>query len=213
MIEVKRIIIVFIFVGIVAISVVLTKCTKDDDINSAGIVVGSFTDSRDNKIYKTVKIGEQYWMSENMNYSAGGWIYNNNSANAKTYGRLYDWITACDVCPDGWHLPSDDEWSELVNFLGGDSVAGGKLKEVDTTHWTFPNAGATNASGFSALPGGTRYDGGNFYGLGSDAYFWTSSKYTRTTAWRRSLSADYDKIYKSNLFEHTYSFSVRCLKN
>jgi uncharacterized protein (TIGR02145 family) len=111
-------------------------------------------------------------MAENLNYDAGigSWIYNENSDLAVTYGRLYIWETACEVCPDGWRLPSDEEWTELTAYLGGDEVAGGKLKETGASHWE-ENEGATNESGFLALPGGGRFNYGDFDGIGITANF------------------------------------------
>jgi uncharacterized protein (TIGR02145 family) len=93
---------------------------------------GTFTDPRDGKVYRTVRIGNQVWMAENLNYDAeGSKCYNNDPANRQKYGWLYDWETAKAVCPDGWHLPSDAEWQELVDFAGGDRVAGRRLKARD----------------------------------------------------------------------------------
>jgi len=116
---------------------------------------GTFTDSRDGKTYKTVKIGTQTWTAENLAFKSnnGCWAYDDEVANAAIYGYLYNWETAKAACPKGWHLPSVEEWTILVNYLGGDSIAGGKLKAIGTTYWTAPNAGASNQSVFSALPG------------------------------------------------------------
>src|SRR5690554_1847166 len=135
---------------------------------------GTFIDSRDGNEYNWVQIGDQVWMVENLKYlpSVVGpgtgsqttphyYVYGydgTNVADAKatdnyaTYGVLYNWTTAMNACPDGWHLPSDAEWTELTDYLGGESVAGGKLKETGTTHWASPNTGATNETGFTALP-------------------------------------------------------------
>ncbi len=150
--------------------------TKSNYISvTSGIETGSFTDPRDGQTYNTVKIGNQWWMAENLNYDAdtGSWCYNDNSSNCTTYGRLYDWATALTVAPAGWHLPTDAEWTVLTDYLGGLSVAGGKMKETGTTHWSSPNTGATNESGFTALPGGSRYyPDGAFHHLGYDAIFW-----------------------------------------
>jgi len=126
------------------------RCEKDE-------TKGTFTDARDNHVYKWVGIGEQVWMAENLAYkpsSGNYWAYNNDQNNITIYGYLYDWETACNVCPSGWHLPSDAEWTKLTNYLGGEEIAGGKLKA--TTGWNSPNSGADNSSGFSGLPGGSR---------------------------------------------------------
>ncbi len=124
---------------------------------------GTEDSSTTTKTYKTVKIGTQVWMSENLAYkpSTGNyWAYHDDNANVAKYGYLYDWETACKVCPSGWHLPSDEEWTTLIDYLGGEDVAGGKMKAVGTIEagtglWYDPNDGATNESGFSGLPGGT----------------------------------------------------------
>ncbi|MCL2100623.1 MAG: fibrobacter succinogenes major paralogous domain-containing protein [Fibromonadales bacterium] len=120
---------------------------------------GSFTDPRDGKEYKTVKIGNQVWMAENLNYNAkNSKCYDNKSENCEKYGRLYSWVTAMEVCPKGWHLPSDEEWQILVDFVG-DNEAGEKLKAK--SGWNEDGNGMDDY-GFSALPGGYG-DSENFY--------------------------------------------------
>ncbi|SDD19418.1 FISUMP domain-containing protein [Williamwhitmania taraxaci] len=118
------------------------------------------------------------------------------TANYAIYGVLYNWPAAMNgaasstvnpsgvqgVCPTGWHLPSDAEWTQLTTFLGGESVAGGKLKEIGTTHWASPNTGADNSSGFTALPGGYRNYGGSFYYIGYGGYWWSATEYDATHA-------------------------------
>ena len=113
---------------------------------------GSFLDKSDGKEYKTVKIGDQWWMSENLAFKteSGSFTYTDLEDYVQTYGYLYNWETAKEVCPEGWHLPSDAEFEKLSNFLGGPDAAGGKLKEAGTTHWNSPNTGANNSSGFCA---------------------------------------------------------------
>lgn len=136
---------------------------------------GTFKDSRDGKVYKTVKIGTQAWLAENLAYKAdsGCWAYNNISANAAKYGYLYNWEIAENVCPAGWHLPSHDEWNTLKEYVGGQSVAGGKLKS--TKEWKSPNTGATNEIGFTALPGGGRDSEGKFIGINETGIWWSSA--------------------------------------
>jgi len=113
---------------------------------------GTFTDPRDGKTYKTVKIGNQTWMAENLNYECeGSKFYDNDPANAEKYGRLYDWATAFKACPSGWHIPSKEEWRTLVDYAGGFDISGKELKA--RSGWR-TNSG-TDAFGFSALPGGT----------------------------------------------------------
>jgi uncharacterized protein (TIGR02145 family) len=172
-----------------------------------------FTDSRDGKTYKTVVIGTQIWMAENLAYkaSSGCWAYNNDTNNVATYGYLYNWETAKIVCPAGWHLPTDDEWVTLINYLDGEKVAGGKLKS--TTGWDSPNTGATNESGFTALPAGCYHDD-SFYVLGMYADFWTATVYTE-----KEKDAWYWFVYSGtkqalHLFmPKSHSFSVRCVKD
>jgi len=137
---------------------------------------GSMKDTRDNKTYKTVKIGTQWWMAENLAYKtgSGSWAYNNEESNVAKYGRLYHWETAKTACPTGWHLPSDAEWTTLTSYLDGESVAGGKMKT--TSNWDSPNIGATNESGFSSLPVGLLTNDGGFYEVGSSGYFWSSTQ-------------------------------------
>ena len=156
----------------------------------------------DGNVYETVLIGEQLWMTENLkvtHYNNGDEIpnitnngdlcglstgaycnYDNNPTNSETYGRLYNWYAVDDsrgVCPDGWHVPTDDEWTILTDYLGGASVAGGKMKETGLDHWNNPNGGATNESGFTGLPSGKRSDAnGTFYSMGNIGEFWQSSE-------------------------------------
>jgi uncharacterized protein (TIGR02145 family) len=126
----------------------------------SNLETGTFKDSRNGKTYKTVKIGTQTWMAENLAWKTSGGCnaYDKNEANAKVYGYLYNWEIAKKACPTGWHLPSMEEFSLLISGLGGDTAAGGKLKEAGAVHWDSPNAESTNETGFSALPGG-EYDG------------------------------------------------------
>jgi uncharacterized protein (TIGR02145 family) len=153
---------ILLIIGIVVPTMLLIGCKKDEESDET---TGEFTDSRDGQVYKWVKIGNQVWMAENLNYETpNSWWYDNNSANGDIYGRLYTWAAAMNgesssnsvpsgvqgVCPDGWHLPSDAEWTVLTDYLGGESVAGGKMKEAGTVHWNSPNTGATNSSGFTA---------------------------------------------------------------
>jgi uncharacterized protein (TIGR02145 family) len=175
--------------------------------------IASFTDPRDGQTYPTVQIGNQCWMQRNMNFQTGNsWCYNNESSNCSTYGRLYDWETALNVCPKGWHLPSDAEWSTLTTSLGGASVAGGKMKETGTAHWSSPNTGATNSSGFTALPGGYRLGSGNFYYLTGTAYFWSSTEHSSTDAWYRNLACNHGNAFRDGNYK-AYGFSCRCLRD
>jgi uncharacterized protein (TIGR02145 family) len=153
-------------------------------------------------------------------------------ANAKaksnyiTYGVLYNWPAAMNraasrsanqrgvkgVCPTGWHLPSDAEWTQLTNYLGGESVAGGKLKETDTTHWASPNTGATNETGFTALPGGDRYYNLSFGGVQFGGYWWSATEYNVTQAWGRNLLYGHSNVYRTH-YGKELGFSVRCVSD
>jgi uncharacterized protein (TIGR02145 family) len=168
------------------------------------------TDSRDGQVYPTVQIGSQCWLQKNMNYSTGNsWCYNNDTY-CDTYGRLYDWQTALGACPSGWHLPGDSEWTALTDFLGGDSIAGGKMKEAGTAHWVSPNTGATNSSGFTALPGGYRYFNGYFDYLTNYGFYWSSTEYSSTYAWHRTLYYIVENVNRDYNLK-THGFSVRCV--
>jgi len=201
---------------------------------------GTFIDSRDGNEYNWVQIGDQVWMAENLKYlpSVVGpgtesettphyYVYGydgTNVADAKatdtyaTYGVLYNWTAALTACPTGWHLPTDAEWTTLITFLGGDNVAGGKLRETGTTHWHIPNTGATNETGFTALPGGYRSTNGSFnsigsfYGIGYCGYWWSATENYATNAWLRNM--DYD----NSIVTRGYSIkapgrSVRCVRD
>jgi uncharacterized protein (TIGR02145 family) len=151
--------------------------------------------------------------------------YENTSTNSNTYGRLYNWYAVDNnasskvasnggknVCPTSWHVPSNDEWTTLTTFLGGESGTSGKLKETGTTHWTTPNTGATNETGFTALPGGERSTLGLFYSLGAAVYCWSSTGYLTTDAWYRSM---YYNIANVGIFlnDKRAGFSVRCIRD
>ncbi|MCX6239248.1 MAG: fibrobacter succinogenes major paralogous domain-containing protein [Bacteroidia bacterium] len=174
---------------------------------------GTFTDPRDGKTYKTVKIGTQTWMAENLNYrtSIYGFCYNNDSSNCAIYGRLYTYYAALKVCPSGWHLPTDSEWTTLTDYLGGIDIAGGKLKSKKS--WNSPNTKATNKSGFSGLPGGYgRF--GTFDKIENDGNWWSSTEYSSSyiypSAYYRNLLYNAASIYRGTITENN-NYSVRCL--
>jgi uncharacterized protein (TIGR02145 family) len=183
--------------------------------------------------YTTVQIGVQCWFAENLRttqYADGssipevtsGWTstyngarvaYNNAGSNLLTYGYLYNWYAvdnAAGLCPTGWHVPTDAEWTELTDFLGGASVAGGKMKSSasDSPAWD-----GTNSSGFSALPGGNRYDhNGYFYDVGLGGYWWSSSPNGSYDAWLRNLYSGSDGLYRDDDGLRN-GFSVRCVRD
>jgi len=197
---------------------------------------GSFTDTRDGNTYKTVTIGNQVWMAENLAYlpsvnmvadgsedAAGSYYYvygydGTSVAAAKatdnyaTYGVLYNYTAACNSCPAGWHLPSDAEWTELTDYLGGESVAGGKLKETGTTHWSSPNAEATNETGFTALPGGYRNLDGTFGDVGYYGIWWSATELGTNYAWIRDMLYSYGNVFR-DVGNKELGFSVRCVRD
>ena len=198
---------------------------------------GTVTDI-DGNVYQTITIGDQVWMLENLKVTHyrngdpipnvtddGTWAglttgayceyYNDNFEDVATYGRLYNWFAVADsrnIAPEGWHVPTDAEWQTLVDYLGGDDVAGGKLKETGTTHWLSPDTGATNESGFSGLPVGNRNFGGLFDDKRYYAYFWSSTEYDGSSAWHRDLHYDYSLSCRIH-YNKRYGFSVRCVRD
>jgi uncharacterized protein (TIGR02145 family) len=192
--------------------------------------------------YKTVYIGTQQWMAENLKtakYSdgtfipyitdnsqwvsqteggAGGWsYYNNDAANNTKYGKLYNWFVVDDwnnkkVCPTGWHVPTGAEWTVLTDYLGGGDIAGGKMKEVGTTNWISPNTAATNTSLFTALPGGYRDDTGSYAWIGWDGSWWSSSLVSETNAKYCYLYNSGGEATIKNDFRYVGN-SVRCLRD
>ena len=147
-------------------------------------------------------------------------VYGHSAANLATYGYLYNWYAAVDskgLCPSGWHLPSDAEWTMLTNYLGGESIAGGKMKFTGTTYWDSPNTGATNESGFSALPGGDRNTEGSFGNFIGYALFWSSTKitinFTSNYAWNRILYYDNGNVGRRSYYSKSSGASVRCLRD
>jgi len=202
----------------------------------------------DGNVYQTIEIGDQWWMMENLKVThyrngdpipnvteEGPWSgittgaycdYDNDPANAETYGRLYNWFAVNDsrnIAPEGWHVPSDVEWMQLELYLGmsqaeADATGwrgtgeGGKLKEAGTMHWNPPNTGATNESGFSALPAGSRYAFGFYRNMGSYAAFWCSTEHYTHSAWDRILAWDNSQIGRDS-HGGTFGLSVRCVRD
>jgi len=149
------------------------------------------------------------------------YCYDNDPDNCTAYGGLYQWNEMMQyettpgvqgICPSGWHVPTDAEWTTLTTYLGGTSIAGGKMKETGTTHWLTPNTGATNESRFTALPGGHRSLSGLFFFLGTSATFWSSSENSSASAWYRDLTYNHANVYRYN-GSKADGFSVRCLKD
>ena len=190
-----------------------------------------------NPTIASIKICNQIWMVRNLDVSTyrngdpipqvtdptawaglttGAWCYyNNDPANGTVYGKLYNWYAVNDprgLAPAGWHVPTDAEWTTLSTCLGGDVVAGGAMKEIGITHWSSPNTGATNNSGFTGLPGGFR-NNVIFYIVGTEGNWWSATEFNSSNAWSRSLDYFYGNIYRYSGYDKLYGFSVRCLKD
>lgn len=178
-------------------------------------VQGSFVDPRDGTEYRTVRLGSQLWLGENLRFEEeGSWVYEESLDNESTYGRLYDWEGAIHACPSGWHLPSLAEWMELFNAVGGPEVAGGRLKELGTGHWQEPNSGATNTSRFGGLPGGARRNpSGTYHGIGMFGAFWSSTEQGDRSAWAFFLGYHYPEVGPRTSTSKSFGFSVRCLSD
>ena len=215
---------------IVLFFVLLFGCKKEKDIPE------TVTDI-DGNIYQTVPIGNQVWLVENfkstkynngtsiplvtgnaewINLSTPGYCcYDNDIAHSETYGALYNWyaVQTGKLCPTGWHVPSDKEWTALTDFLGGENIAGGILKESGTSHWDSPNTGATNESGFTALPGGFRGAQGVWYNIGYWGQYWTSTSPFESVAYYRQMASDSEGVDngKGNAIQRLCGGSVRCV--
>lgn len=196
------------------------------------LVYGSVSDN-DGNTYKTIQIGTQTWMAENLKttkYNDGSAIplvsdgpawavlstpglcwYTNDTV---SYGAMYNWYTVNTgkLCPLGWHVPSDIEWNILTTGQGGERIAANRLKETGITHWQSPNTGATNESGYSALPGGFRNSDSSFTSLKKDGYWWSSTESSSAHAYYRVLFYDSGNAEKDDSDKRD-GFSVRCLKN
>ena len=174
----------------------------------------TLTDLRDGKIYRTVKIGNQWWMAENLNYKTDGSLYyDNDPRNGDLYGGLYNWETAKDVCYSGWHLPDYNDWYDLEIYLG--EIGGGKLKSTGIDFWKSPNTGATNETGFTALPAGYREVNGSFSYLGERAYFWKSHEANLSNGKWIVIKYNSSEIYGfyETDREGNSSASIRCIKD
>ncbi|RIH67089.1 hypothetical protein D1164_01255 [Mariniphaga sediminis] len=216
----------YIYVKVIIVLLILLK------LASVSIAQDTVTDI-DGNIYHTVQIGDQIWMKENLRttrYKNGDiiettvpenkdineennpkyvWVFAGKEKNVNTYGRLYTWYSITDsrgLCPCGWHIPDESEWLKLANFLGGESVAGGKLKKEGIIDWYSPNIGATNESGFSALPGGGRLSNGVFNDYGNGAIWWNMEGSGYYLNYSDAYIHKWDFVKKSGL-------SVRCVKD
>jgi len=176
-----------------------------------------FTDSRDGRRYRTVKIGGKRWMAENLRYQAGdAWCYNDDDSYCDKYGRLYYWNTATKVCPAGWRLPSREEWGELAKAAGGTDdygkrgTAGKALKSA--SGWDSTGNG-TDDFGFSGLPGGYRGSYGDFYKAGNRGVWWTATEAANGRSYSREMRTDYDYVTEEHEDVRINCFSLRCVRD
>jgi len=234
----KTITLLILFIGVVFLS----SCrNKSDKANKSEVSPSEQTqyivEDIDGNVYKTVKIGNQTWMTKNLKTSrfndgtpiplvtdGAAWAalttpaycwYNNDSVSYKnTYGALYNGyaVMTGKLCPTDWHVPTDEEWTKLIKYLGGESYAGDRLKETGTDYWVSPNTGATNESGYTALPGGLRYHDGIFHDFGFSGYWWTSTEYSDTRAFFRYMDYEYSNVFGFNNSKNI-GFSVRCVRD
>lgn len=192
--------------------------------------IAYFTDVRDGKLYDVVEIGPQCWMKQNLNYDQSSYgddyCYDNDPGNCTTYGRLYTWAAVMQgaassnnnpsgvqgVCPAGWHVPSDAEWVDLIDFLGGDTIAGGALKDTGNSYWYSPNNGATNSSEFTALPGGFKDFTGPFSSIQLHGYWWTATEQDGTSTWSYNIPYYSTEVLRISMPNQS-GISVRCIKN
>ncbi|MCQ2091729.1 MAG: fibrobacter succinogenes major paralogous domain-containing protein [Fibrobacter sp.] len=237
-------------------SVILSSSSEESSIKDGSeynASANTLTDLRDNQVYKTVTIGSQTWMAENLNYAYTGvkynfssytsdstsWCYENKASNCDKYGRLYTWSAVMDsaaqfsvnagtrcgygktctpnsphrgICPEGWHVPTNVEYSTLYTYIGGSSTAGSLLKS--TSGWNDYNGKSGNGTdkyGFSVLPAGNRSRNGNFDTEGSCAYMWSASEFNNGYACYQTFNYSYNGVGQDGDKER--GFSVRCLKD
>ena len=235
---------------IIPFLILILSCDKEKNpevtpINfNPAISYGTMTDQNRNT-YKTVTIGSQVWMAENLRATSFSdntsiplvtdnkewinssspaycWYQNDPDANKSIYGALYNWhaVKTGKLCPSGWHVPSNEEWLTLRKYLGGEDLVGGKLKETGISHWQSPNSGATNESGFTALPGGGRLcigtgNEGNFSGKGTICSFWTATEQSSeplSPAYGFRIHADNPRLFHGGFYIRD-GFNVRCIKD
>ena len=219
----------FVLIGIL---LTFASCSKkaEENITPTPTPEPEIVYDIDGNVYHTIKIGTQTWLAENLQTTRlnNGTLIPLVTDNAvwgnlttpgycwyvPSYGALYNWhaVNTGKLAPAGWHVPSDAEWNILTIFLGGEGIAGGTMKEIGIAHWTTPNIGATNSTGFTALPGGLRDGTYDFRELRNAATFWSSSLSQISNGWYRYLTYDKESIGRAN-GPKTLGLSVRCIKN
>jgi len=223
-------------VNLLDITYLINYLYKEGPAPDCGPETGTVSDI-DGNTYLTIKIGDQWWMTENLKVTHyrngdpisnvtddGTWEtlttgayceYNNDIGNVATYGRLYNWFAVDDsrnIAPEGWHVPSQADWQILIDYLGGNAIAGGKMKEAGTAHWDDPNTGATNESGFTALPGGYRSLGGPYAHMGLWGFFWSSTEENVNSAYYSYMGYDNTEV-NSIWNDKEIGISIRCIKD
>jgi len=231
------------------ILILITGCKKEDDVAhisfNPSITYGSMTD-QDGNTYKTVTIGTRVWMAQNLRTTtfndntdipmikdsiawsnlttpAYCWYENDKSSlHRSLYGALYNWyaVNTGKLCPTGWHVPSDHEWITLRTYLGGEDIAGGKLKESGTLHWQSPNAGATNESGLTALPSGMRGivatgNQGKFEGRSTDCCWWSATRLSEepfSLIFGLWINTNYSRVFRREFYVSDGA-AARCIKD
>lgn len=203
--------------------------------NEVNLVIAA---DNDGNVYKTIQIGTQLWMQENLKttkyrngdpianisdgtawskLSSGAYCdYDNLASNSTTYGRLYNWLAVNDsrnIAPQGWHVATTAEWRTLENYLGGKLIAGCSMKEKGFDHWDIHNTGATNSSGFTALPGGIRYFNGDFMSIFEHGYWWASTEYDQTQADICDVASGSCSSFVGGGMDKLFGFSIRCIKD
>jgi uncharacterized protein (TIGR02145 family) len=232
---------IFLFISFIAF-IFIAGCSEDSKKSDPFVdhtgETGTVTDI-DGNIYNYIGIGGQIWMASNLKVSRfrngeeipevsdyTGWnsmvsaarcSYNNDVSVSSVYGYMYNWYAVKDarnIAPEGWHVPTDDEWDELIDWIGGEDSAGVKLKEAGFDHWSYPNEGAANETGFTAFPGGWRLNMGYFYDLNTRGYWWASTNEYLPASFAHATCLYSDSLKSDGLAViKQFGLSVRCVKD
>lgn len=228
---------IYVYLLFILLTITFSSCKSDSNEDPLITKQGEVTDI-DGNIYKTVTIGTQVWMAENLkttkyrngdpisnvtgpvtwdNLTTGALCdYNNSQNSTAKFGKLYNWYSVSDIrniAPNGWKVPSSSDWETLTTYLGGENIAGGKLKEKGVTNWISPNLGATNSTGFTALPSGGRVDNGVYSEVGESTSWWASDVFSKPSEYAFSIYilSNTEEIGRTFVNRY-YGFSVRCIK-